>query len=384
MSGMQPLPKRRVFLSLVSLAWVIGAVVPLPAPAAETNAWNRIAALFTPPPAYADQLGEYRSPLRFDDGQPVKTPADWSRRRGEILQAWHTLMGNWPPLLKTPKLEVLSEARRENFRQRRVRVKIAAGMASEGWLLLPEGRGPFPAVLVPFYEPETSIGVGKAEFRAFGLDLARRGFVTLSIGSPGGDARKPEPGRAAWQPLSFLACVAANCHTALAQLPEVDPQRIGVVGHSYGGKWAMFASCLYDKFACAVWSDPGIVFDESRPNVNYWEPWYLGRDPEGASQRKPGVPTADNPITGAYKTMRETGRDLHELHALMAPRPFLVSGGSEDPPARWVALNHAVAVNRLLGLTNRVAMSNRKDHSPNAGSNEQIYSFFEHFLVNNR
>ena len=48
--------------------------------------------------------------------------------------------------------------------------------------------------------------------------------------------------------------------------------------------------------------------------------------------------------------MIEDGRDLHELHALMAPRPFLVSGGSEDPPERWKALNHAVAVNKLLGL----------------------------------
>ena len=44
------------------------------------------------------------------------------------------------------------------------------------------------------------------------------------------------------------------------------------------------------------------------------------------------------------------GRDLHELHALMAPRPFLVSGGSEDQPERWKALNHAIAVNRLLGV----------------------------------
>jgi len=49
-------------------------------------------------------------------------------------------------------------------------------------------------------------------------------------------------------------------------------QRVGIVGRSFGGKWAMFASCLDDKFACAAHSDPGIVFDEKRPNVNYWEP----------------------------------------------------------------------------------------------------------------
>jgi hypothetical protein len=78
--------------------------------------------------------------------------------------------------------------------------------------------------------------------------------------------------------------------------------------------------------------------------------------------------------------MIEEGRDLHELHALMAPRPFLVSGGSEDPPERWKALNHSIAVDRLLGYENRVAMTNRKGHSPTAESNEQIYAFFGHFL----
>jgi dienelactone hydrolase len=206
--------------------------------------------------------------------------------------------------------------------------------------------------------------------------------VTLAIGSPGGDARdfKGETGGATCQPLSYLAYVAANCANALANRPEVDTKRIGIVGHSYGGKWAMFASCLYDKFAAAVWSDPGIVFDEPRANVNYWEPWYLGFDPNLPAQRKPGLITRDNPRTGAYKLMIERRMDLVELHALMAPRPFLVSGGSEDTPARWTALNHSIAVNKLLGATNRVAMHNRKAHPPTAESNDVIYAFFEHFL----
>jgi hypothetical protein len=140
----------------------------------------------------------------------------------------------------------------------------------------------------------------------------------------------------------------------------------------------MFASCLYDKFACAAWSDPGIVFDEKRANVNYWEKWYLGFEP--GKDRKPGLVTKDNPRTGVYAKLVEAGHDLHELHALMAPRPFLVSGGAEDGPERWRALNHTVAVNRLLGYTDRVAMTNRKGHRPTEESNEQLCRFFELFL----
>ena len=35
---------------------------------------------------------------------------------------------------------------------------------------------------------------------------------------------------------------------------------------------------VLEKFAAVAVSDPGIVFDETRSNVNYWEPWYLGFD----------------------------------------------------------------------------------------------------------
>lgn len=124
--------------------------------------------------------------------------------------------------------------------------------------------------------------------------------------------------------------------------------------------------------------DPGIVFDESRPNINYWEPWYLGYEP--GRPRRRGIPSSANPRTGAYKELIRKGHNLHELHSLMAPRPFLVSDGAEDPPKRWKALNHTLAVNTLLGYTNRVAMTNLKNHSPTPESNGQIYAFLEHFL----
>jgi len=366
----------------VAAVWTVGLCVLFmrPAGAAEDDVWKRLAPYFEPPAQFAGRFGHYRSPLVFDNGQPVKTPADWQRRRAEILAYWHRTMGPWPALLEKPAVHVLDSRRRENFTQQRLRIQISAGQSGEGYLLIPDGSGPMPAVLVVFYEPLTSIGLNTDQRYArldFALQLTRRGFVTLSIGSPG-SAREPQTDGAACQPLSFHAYVAANCHTALTAMPQVDARRIGVMGHSYGGKWAMFASCLYEKFAAAVWSDPGIVFDETRPNVNYWEPWYLGLDK--LARRRPGVPTPENPRTGAYKVLVESGRDLHELHALMAPRPFLVSGGSEDPPERWLALNHSVEVNRLLGYSARVGMTNRPSHAPTEESNEAICLFFEWFL----
>jgi len=346
--------------------------------ASAQNAPVDLGAFHSPPAQFRNDFGNYKTPLQFDDGRRVTNAAEWNTRRQEILTTWHRIMGPWPELLASPKLEYLSRSNREDFIEEQVRVEISKGQTVLGYLLTPsQTNRPLPAVLIPFYEPETSIGRGKP-FLDFGRQLTRRGFVTLSIGSPGGDAWKPDRSGAICQPLSFLGYIAANCHTILAKIHYVDAKRIGILGHSYGGKWAMFGSCLYDKFACAVWCDPGIVWDETRPNVNYWEPWYLGLDP--GMTRKPGVPTPPNPRTGAYKVLVETGHDLHELHALMAPRPFLVSGGSEDPPERWQALKRSVAINALLGYTNRVAMTNRKNHTPTAESNEQIVAFFEQWL----
>jgi len=364
----------------------------LPVFAVAADPWETIKASFSPPAEFADQFGAYRSPLKFEDGREVKTAEDWALRRAEILKKWTGIMGAWPAELAEPKIEILESAPRENFIQHKVRVTIARDRKADGYLLIPltaTKEKPAPAIFVPFYEPETSINIPKAgtkptdalTFRAYAYHLARRGFVTLAIGSPGGDARLPDTaGNVALQPLSYLGYVAHNCAGALGARPEVDAKRIGVVGHSYGGKWAMFASCLSDRFAAAVWSDPGIVFDEPRSNVNYWEPWYLGFDPAMKTQRPRGLIRADSPRTGAYKAMIENKMDLHELHALMAPRPFLVSAGSEDPPARWTPLNHSIAVNELLGQKNKVGMHNRPMHGPTAEANEAVYSFFEYAL----
>ncbi|HIG81823.1 MAG TPA: sialidase [Verrucomicrobiales bacterium] len=375
---MQPQTDRRTFLG----ALTAGAVAA-PLLSARLNVIGKIDSHFSPPKEWRGKFGEFRSPLTFNDGSTVKTAADWARRRLEIRGDWMRLLGPWPELIAEPKVEVLEIKRRENFRQLKVRFKWTPVESTTGYLLIPDGRGKRPAVVTVFYEPETAIGLGKNPHRDFALQLARRGFVALSIGTTATTNNGtyasyfPSIKNATVQPLSMLGCAAANAWHVLAQRPEVDAQRIGIVGHSYGGKWAMFGSCLFEKFACAAWSDPGIVFD-TRPSVNYWEPWYLGYHPK--PWRKRGVPTAANPARGLYPKLLAAKRDLHELHALMAPRPFLVSGGSEDGPHRWEALNHAIAINDLLGVKNRVAMTNRPNHSPNEKSNAVIYSFFERFL----
>lgn len=338
-----------------------------------------------PPEAYRDAYGEYRSPLLFYNGDSVRTAADWERRRAEIRSRWDSLLGAWPPVITGQHFEFVDTLQGADFDRYRVRFSWLPDETTEGYLLVPHTRGRKPAVITLFYEPETAVGLGGRPCRDFALRLAERGFVALSLGTTQTTRAKtyslyyPSIDSATLQPLSALAYAAANAWEALARFPEVDSLRIGVMGHSYGGKWAMFASCLWEKFACAVWGDPGVVFDETKGGyVNYWEPWYLGYYPppwehtwndDGAARAR-----------GAYPVLRREGYDLHELHALMAPRPFLVSGGYSDGPERWTALNHTVVVNRLLGCEGRVAMTNRPSHDPDSLSNAMAYAFLEFWL----
>lgn len=341
---------------------------------------------FTPPEEFKDRYGSYRSPLMFYNGDTVKTKQDWQKRREEIRGRWMEMMGEWPPIMEDQQFEILETVHRENFTQHKVRFYWTPNEQSEGYLLIPDTQGKKPAVITVFYEPETAAGIGGKPYRDFAYQLVKRGFVTLSIGTAETTQNKtysiyyPDRKNASIQPLSTLAYAAANALEALTKVQDVDPERIGIVGHSYGGKWAMFASCLYEKFAAAVWIDPGIVFDETKGSgVNYWEPWYLGYYPP--PWENIWSKTGTN-AKGLYPKLRKEGYDLHELHALMAPRPFLVSGGSSDPVERWIPLNHTIAVNNLLEFKNRVAMTNRPEHSPNKESNEIIYCFFEYFLKN--
>ncbi len=345
--------------------------------------WDYLIPYFSTPFDYEMKMGDYRSPLLFENGEEATSVELWEKRRGEILEEWHELMGEWPAFITDPEMEVLEETTMDGYTQKKIRFEWVPDQPTTGYLLVPFQAKNKPAVITVYYEPETAIGEGKPD-RDFAKKLTERGFVTLSIGTTETTENEtysiyyPHIDSASVQPLSMLAYAAANAWHLLAGMEEVNEEKIGIMGHSYGGKWAMFASCLFDKFAAAAWSDPGIVFEKDKPSVNYWEPWYLGYHPP--PWRKRGLPTPENPAKGLYPELLEKGKDLHELHSLMAPRPFFVSGGSEDPEERWTVLNHSIKVNALYELDDRVGMSNRPDHSPDQYSNETIYTFFEHFL----
>ena len=50
---------------------------------------------FTPPVEFKDNYGDYRSPLKFYNGDTVRTKQDWREHQEEIRNRWMEMMGEW-------------------------------------------------------------------------------------------------------------------------------------------------------------------------------------------------------------------------------------------------------------------------------------------------
>ena len=194
------------------------AAVRADQPASAESLWKKLEPFAQPPEEFAGKLGAYRSPLQFADGSSVKTAADWARRREEIQKTWHKRLGAWPPLVERPAVKKLAKVERDGYTEHKVQVQVGPeNKWVEGYLLVPKGTGPFPAVLVPFYEPLTSIGQGAkgkgVGTHDYGLQMVKRGCVTLSIGTPGTPPVSP-PSKGCLLPTSQLteADIAADLY----------------------------------------------------------------------------------------------------------------------------------------------------------------------------
>src|SRR5437868_8681060 len=136
-------------LGLLLAAWP--TAVSSQEPASREALWKKLEPYAQPPEEFAGKFGPYRSPLKFADNSLARTSGEWARRRDEIQKTWHKRLGTWPPLVEKPTVKKLETVEREGYTQYKVQVQAHRdeGTWAEGNRLVPRGRGPFPAVVVP-------------------------------------------------------------------------------------------------------------------------------------------------------------------------------------------------------------------------------------------
>lgn len=303
------------------------------------------------PPADAPRL----SPLLVDDdGRPIADLAGWKAQRERLRGKWLEFLHPFKVARSgPPAFEVLEEDTIDGVRRQRIGYEVEPGVGTEAYLLRPAGKKDcpglvalHPTVAASIREPAGLVGRPEA---AFGLNLARQGWVSICPRNylwPDNDHidvktevprfEQRHPGSKGMYKMLFDAIVATDI---LASLPEVDPQRLGAIGHSLGAKEVLYLAAFDERIRVAVSSEGGIGTRFS----NWNDPWYLGKEID-----RPGFP-----------------REHHELLALAAPRAFLLLGGdSADGDRSWPFLEATLPVYRLYGGAPRLGLTNhRKGHS---------------------
>ena len=167
--------------------------------------------------------------------------------------------------------EVHDEVQCEGYVRRRVSYDVPSGRAS-AFVCVPDGlTAPAPLVFC-HHQHAGEFDLGKSEVcglrgdpdQAYAAELAQRGFVTIAPDAIGFEDRNWADGaNVGWFELSSRLVLGrtllADClqEVSLAidyasGLAEVDANRVGFIGHSYGGRIAMWAPAWDERLRASV------------------------------------------------------------------------------------------------------------------------------------
>ena len=233
-------------------------------------------------PAYADSLiADLNYPLAWGHSD-IKDFDEWRKvARQKVFDCMLT-----PPPAPTHGYEtkVLYEEQRDGYKARKIEIRLSRYYTVPAYVLIPDGKGPFPAVNA-LHDHGAHLFIGKEkmirplacedstvikdtdewlkgyEGQFFGDYLAKNGYVVFSADAPmWGERGQKEGARrdrydmiagnmmmygidlSAWMTYDDIAGTEY-----LAQMPEVDAQRIGCTGWSMGAYRAWMLAALSDR-----------------------------------------------------------------------------------------------------------------------------------------
>lgn len=224
---------------------------------------NAVPVLATPYPAYGlkDSLLVYLS--KSGQKKPVKTKAEWQIKREQVLDRMQQVMGKLPsrknlPLLNIKVADSLKEA---GFTRYTISFTVAENEILTADLYVPAQSGKpkrLPAMLALHGTSnlgKRSIGgEGTLANRAYAKELAGRGYVVIAPDYPSfGGLSNYDFEKDRYESGSMTAIFNhMRCVDLLQARKDVDPERIGVIGHSLGGHNAIFAAAFDPRLKVAV------------------------------------------------------------------------------------------------------------------------------------
>ena len=278
------------------------------------------------PPFYTDKENLLHYLDAQGEMQPIQSPEEWEQRRAHILANMQLAMGPLPDAAQRVPLDMRIEEEIDapEYVMRRISFAVESWDRLPAYLLIPKGlTGSAPAMLC--LHPTGAegkgivVGLGGKENRDYARELAQRGYVTLAPDYPGfGDYTES---RKALYEKGYVSCTMKGIWNhqravdLLESLPEVDPERIGCIGHSLGGHNTLFLGVFEPRIKVMVTSCGFNRF------AKYYEGDLTGWTHDGYMPR----------IASVYeKDPAKMPFDFTEILGALAPRPVFINAPLHD------------------------------------------------------
>jgi dienelactone hydrolase len=335
--------------------------------------------LTIPPAGYdADAIG--LPPLEIGP-----TLADWERQREAIRTNWAAYLGHGPEAVPLEP-QILDEEDLGDVTRALVTYQVEEGCRVTAYLMTPKDSVFCPGCVV--YHPTTTmtidqpVGLGTRKPLQFALNLARRGYVTLSPRNYIWDycdrqatqwaeyqgmvefllQRWPE-----WTGMGKMVWDGLRAVDYLLAMAQVDASKLCCIGHSLGAKEVLYSMAFDERLKAGITCEGGV----GRTFTNWDAPWYLGK-----------------------QIHEHPELDHHQLLSLAAPRALLVIGGGAEPTRKptekgpgadtiltWNYLEAARPAYALYGAAEKLGyLLHDKGHDLPAEHEHIVYEWFAEWL----
>ncbi|MFO0804075.1 MAG: DUF2920 family protein [Gemmataceae bacterium] len=307
--------------------------------------------------------------------KPIRTVEDWHLRREHTVRSVARVMGPLPSPLKRVPLDVkeIESIAVGNLIRKKVTFQSDGTKRVPAYLFTPS-RQPttkLPAILALHQTTrigkDEPAGLGNKDM-SYGLELARRGYVVIVPDYPNFGEHEYDFAKSGYASGSMKA-VWDNIRAVdlLETLPEVDADRIGVIGHSLGGHNAIFTA-FHDPRLKAVVSNCGFTTFQKDDMPSWTGPTYMPRIKSEFGNDAKKVPF-----------------DFQELVAGIAPRAFLASAAEKDDDFDVCGVRdvvkEAAAIYKLLGVPGNLAANYpQANHSFPPDARKTAYEFLDTHL----
>ena len=305
-----------------------------------------------------DQLLIYRD--LTGKQKPVTTADDWKHRRAEILRSMQVVMGPLPGEEKRCPLNVKLDEEVDcgSYVRRLISYESEPGSRVPAYLCVPKkllgaDGGKASAVLCLHGTDNTIghgtvVGLGRAN-RQYASELADRGFVTIAPNYVLLAKYQPDVRGLGWES-GTLKAVWDNMRAIdlLHELPYVQRNSIGAIGHSLGGHNAVYTAVFDERIQTVV----------SSCGLDSFLDYYDGQEKSWYPE-KGWCQLRYMPRMAEYRgRLSEIPFDFHELVAAISPRRVLIIAPFHDSNFRHASVDRvakaASEVFRLQGVADHL------------------------------